>query len=46
MLSRYELLKQAGHSPAKAREIELDAQRKDEHARWWLKVLRMAERVK
>lgn len=35
----YKMLKAAGHSPAKAAEIVLDASRGDEHAISWIKVL-------
>lgn len=38
-MSDYELLKAAGHSPAKAAEI-LDVRRKDPHAVAWLNILR------
>jgi len=34
----YELLKQAGHSPAKAAEIALDAKRGDAFALQWVDV--------
>lgn len=32
----YEMLVAFGHSPAKAAEICYDAQRHDEHARYWI----------
>jgi len=35
----YELLKQAGHSPAKAAEIALDAKRGCHHALAWIAAL-------
>lgn len=39
-MSDYEILKRAGHSPAKAAEIALDAKRGDKHALAWLTVAR------
>lgn len=36
----YELLKRAGHSPAKALEITLDVQRGDRHAWHWVDAIR------
>lgn len=39
-MSDYELLKRAGHSPAKAAEIVLDAKRGDKHATAWLRIVR------
>ena len=35
----YALLKAAGHDAAKAAEIVSDAQRKDDHARAWIKAI-------
>jgi hypothetical protein len=35
----YSMLKAAGHDPAKAAEILIDAQRQDAHARIWIKTL-------
>jgi hypothetical protein len=35
----YELLKRAGHSPAKALEIEIDAAGGDDHALEWVRIL-------
>jgi hypothetical protein len=35
----YALLKGAGHDPAKAAEIQMDARRKDAHARIWIKTI-------
>lgn len=38
--SDYELLKAAGHSPAKAAEIVLDAGRGDPHSQQWIELIR------
>jgi hypothetical protein len=35
----YRMLRAAGHDPALATEILLDAQRKDDHARAWIKAV-------
>lgn len=35
----YAMLKRAGHSPAKAVEIIIDAQRGDKHALMWVRIL-------
>jgi len=35
----YDLLKRAGHSPAKAIEIILDAKRGDAHAMVWIRLI-------
>ncbi len=40
----YAMLKAAGHDPAKAAEILIDAQRKDAHARIWIKTLAASRR--
>jgi hypothetical protein len=40
----YKMLKEAGHYPALAAEILLDAQRKDNHARAWVKTVLASER--
>jgi len=40
----YSMLKEAGHDAAKAAEILLDAQRKDDHARAWIKAALAYER--
>ncbi len=40
----YALLKAAGHDPAKAAEILLDAQRKDAHARIWIRTIAASRR--
>lgn len=39
-LSDYEVLKQAGHSTAKAAEIALDAKRGDKTAQKWVEIAR------
>ena len=41
-MTDYELLKAAGHSPAKAAEIILDAKRDDIHAVRWIAKVRCA----
>jgi hypothetical protein len=38
------MLKAAGHDSAKATEIVIDAQRKDAHARIWIKTLTASRR--
>jgi hypothetical protein len=38
------MLKAAGHDSAKAAEIVIDAQRKDAHARIWIKTLAASRR--
>jgi hypothetical protein len=40
MESDYELLKRAGHSPAKAQEILQDAKRGDQYSKDWIAHLR------
>jgi hypothetical protein len=40
----YRMLRAGGHDPAKATEILLDAQRKDDHARAWIKAVHAYER--
>ena len=40
----YRMLRAAGHNPALANEILVDAQRKDVHARAWLKEVLTYER--
>jgi hypothetical protein len=40
----YRTLRAAGHDPAKATEILLDAKRKDNHARAWIKAVLAYER--
>jgi hypothetical protein len=40
----YAMIKAAGHDSAKAAEILIDAQRKDAHARIWIKALAAARR--
>jgi hypothetical protein len=40
----YRTLRAAGHDPAQAAEILLDAQRKDAHARAWIKTVLAYER--
>jgi hypothetical protein len=42
----YRMLTAAGHDPAKAAEILLDAQRKDNHARAWIKAVLACERLR
>jgi len=42
-MSRYEALKAYGHSPAKAAEIILDAERGDKHALAWIDAVEAAE---
>lgn len=37
----YELLKQAGHSPAKAGEIAVDANRGDKYALQWIEAVKI-----
>lgn len=41
----YDLLKDEGHSPAKAAEIVLDAKRGCEHALRWAKVVARGRKV-
>ena len=41
----YAMLKAAGHDSAKAAEIVIDAQRKDAHARIWIKTLAASRRT-
>jgi hypothetical protein len=43
-MSDYEALKVAGHTPAKAAEIALDAKRGDQHALAWIAALREARK--
>jgi hypothetical protein len=40
----YRMLREAGHHPALATEILLDARRKDSHARAWIKAVLAYER--
>jgi hypothetical protein len=40
----YRMLRAAGHDPAKAAEILVDAQSKDDHARAWIKAVIAYER--
>jgi hypothetical protein len=40
----YRVLRAAGHDPANAAEILLDARRKDNHARPWIKAVLAYER--
>ena len=40
----YALLKAAGHDAAKAAEILIDAQRKDAHARIWIRTIAASRR--
>ena len=40
----YRMLRAAGHDPALAAEILLDAKRKDDHARMWIKAVLAYER--
>ena len=42
-MSDYDVLKAAGHSPAKAAEIALDAKRGDSHAISWIAIVRRQE---
>lgn len=39
-MTDYQILKAAGHSPAKAAEIALDAKRGDDRARQWIDLCR------
>lgn len=41
-MTDYEVLRQAGHSPAKAAEIALDAKRGDARAVQWIAIARGA----
>ena len=43
-MTDYEALKAAGHSPAKAAEIVLDAKRGDRHALAWIATVRSVSR--
>lgn len=45
-MADYEVLKAAGHSPAKAAEIELDAKRGDEIAKKWIAECRRQQEKK
>ena len=45
-MSLYEALKGAGHSPAKAAEIVLDAKRGDQYAVAWIKAATSRDMVK
>lgn len=45
-MTDYEVLKAAGHSPAKAAEIELDAKRGDKYAVRWLAECRRQQEKK